>query len=69
MEVPEIVIVVEGGLVSSVATANDKLTYRIIDLDALKVDPGHSIEDLEADETNINVENYTAGVTKQTDQR
>ncbi len=60
MEEPEIVIVIEGGLVSAVATTKDKLTYRIVDLDATKVqDPEDSgITDLKADVTRINVEEY-----------
>ncbi len=60
MKGPEIVIVIEGGLVSAVATTKDKLTYRIVDLDVTKVqDPEDSgITDQEADATGINVKKY-----------
>ncbi len=66
MEEPEIVIVIEGGLVSAVATTKDKLTYRIVDLDVTKVqDPENSgITDQEADATGINVEEYTETTLK-----
>lgn len=60
MEGPEIVIVIEGGLVSAVATTKDKLTYRIVDLDVAKVQDSEDsgITDQEADATKINVEKY-----------
>jgi hypothetical protein len=61
VEGSEIVIVIEGGLVSAVATVNDKLTYRIVDLDITKVQnqEDSGITDQEADATEINVEEYT----------
>ncbi len=66
MEGPEIVIVIEGGLVSAVATTKDKLTYRIIDLDVTKVQDleDSGITDQEADATGINVEKYTETTLK-----
>jgi hypothetical protein len=66
VEEPEIVIVIEGGLVSAVATTKDKLTYRIVDLDVTKVqDPEDSgITDQEADATEIDIEEYTETALK-----
>ncbi len=37
MERPELVIVVEGGVVITVATAKSPINYRIIDLDEYQV--------------------------------
>jgi hypothetical protein len=65
VEEPEIVIVIEGGIVQAVATVNKQLTYRIIDLDTIKTgDQG--VTDEEADATGIDVEEYTKGMTKET---
>ncbi len=67
VEEPEIVIVIEGGVVSAVGTKKRNLTYRVIDLDARKVGEC-GIEDMEADEVGIDVEEYTKGMTKETGQ-
>lgn len=63
MEEPEIVIVIEDGIIAAVGTTKDKLVYRIIDLDARKVGET-GIEDMEADEAGINVEEYTTEMAK-----
>ena len=65
MKEPEIVIVIEGGVVIAVGTTKDSLEYRVIDLDARKVGE-HGIEDMEADATGIDVEEYTKEMSKET---
>ncbi len=50
---PDIVIVIEKGVVAAVATAGKPVTYRIIDLDVREV------MDLEPDACNIDMEAYT----------
>ena len=63
MEEPEIVI--EGGIVVAIGTTKESLTYRVIDIDARKVGEC-GVEDMEADATCIDVEEYTQGMTKET---
>ena len=55
---PELIICVEGGVITHVATANDYLKYRIIDFDELKVGARH-VFDRYADETLIEIEEHT----------
>jgi len=50
---PDIVIVIEKGMVAAMATAGRPMTYRIIDLD-VKV-----IMDLQPDASNVDMEKYT----------
>lgn len=61
---PEIAILVEGGMVVSVATAQEQFTYRIIDLDACRVG-SKEVRDLEADTTNTDIEEYTDMVLRE----
>lgn len=68
MKEQEIVIVIEGGVVSAVATTKESLTYRIIDLDTREEGSRASVEDMEADATAIDVEEYTKGMTMETGQ-
>ncbi len=65
MEEPEIVIVIEKGVVCAVATSKAELTYRVIDLDVREEGRRASVEDMETDATDINVEEYTQGITKE----
>ena len=55
---PEIIIVVEGGVVQCVATTRPQLTYRLIDLDD-EAEESALKRDYEADDVNINLEEYT----------
>ncbi len=66
MEEPEIVIVIEKGVVCAVATSKAELTYRVIDLDVREEGRRASVEDMEADATGINVEEYTQEMTEET---
>lgn len=61
MQEPEIVIVVESGMVTAVATTKESLVYRVIDLDAYHQDP--TMSDMEADATGIDIEEYTKEAT------
>lgn len=56
---PEVVIVVEKGVVVAVGTVHELLSYRLIDLDCEKTD---RVKDYEADATSINVKEYTREV-------
>lgn len=57
MKEPEIVIVIEGGLIVAVGTKNPALVYRIINKDIEENEPKYTDE--EADATGIDVEEYT----------
>ncbi len=59
---PEIVIVVEGGAVTAVATKGPGFPYRIIDLDSIKCGDSESGEDCEPEATRIDVEEYTKDI-------
>ncbi len=56
---PEVVIIVEGGIVTAVATKGKGFPYRIIDLDAIKNGEQSFGEDCEPDATGIDVEEYS----------
>lgn len=64
MEEPEIAIVVEGGMVVSVATTKESLMYRIIDMDVCRQDSG-GVGDMKAGATNIDLEEYTDEMLKE----
>jgi hypothetical protein len=61
MNEPEIVIVIDGGfVVTTAATKGSGITYRVIDIDALKVgDNEPPYTDYAFDTQNVNVEEYT----------
>ncbi|NJD75742.1 MAG: hypothetical protein FIB08_01415 [Candidatus Methanoperedens sp.] len=59
---PEVVIVVEGGVVTAVATRGPGFPYRIIDIDAIKCGDRSSGEDCEPDATGIDVEEYSKDI-------
>jgi hypothetical protein len=56
---PEVVIVVEGGVVTAVATKGPGFPYRIIDIDAIKSGEQSFGVDCVPDATGINVEEYS----------
>ncbi|MDD5615022.1 MAG: hypothetical protein PHH85_02335 [Candidatus Methanoperedens sp.] len=64
MSDPKVVIVVEGGVVTNVATSLPELTYRIIDIDAIKSGEQSFGVDLEPDAVGINVEKYSEEIIK-----
>ena len=60
MAEPEIVIVIEGGVVTAAATKGPGIMYRVIDIDAIKVgDNEPQYTDYVFDAENVNVEEYT----------
>ena len=60
MKEPEIVIVIEGGVVTAAATKGSGITYRVIDVDLIKVgDNKPQYTDYAFDAQNVNVEEYT----------
>lgn len=59
---PEVVIVVEGGVVTAVATKGPGFPYRIIDIDAIKCGDRDSGDDYEPDATGINTEEYSRNI-------
>jgi hypothetical protein len=60
MKEPEIVIVIEGGVVTAAATKGSGITYRVIDVDLIKVgDNKPPYTDYAFDTQNIIVEEYT----------
>ena len=61
---PEIAIVVEGGVISAIATNRKGITCRIIDLDNIKVDPEASWVDVEPDATCIDIEEYSRDIIR-----
>jgi hypothetical protein len=65
MAEPEIVIVIEGGVVTAAATKGSGVTYRVIDIDAIKVgDNEPQYTDYAFDTENVNVEEYTKEILK-----
>ncbi len=57
---PQMAIVLEGGIITTVATKGPGFTYRIIDIDALKSgEPGY-MQDEKPDETNVDIEMFSA---------
>jgi hypothetical protein len=65
MAEPEIVIVLEGGVVTAAATKGSGITYRVIDIDAIKVgDNEPPYTDYVFDAQNVNVEEYTKDILK-----
>ena len=65
MAEPEIVIVIEGGVVTATATKGSGITYRVIDIDAIKVgDNEPPYTDYAFDTENVNVEEYTKEILK-----
>jgi hypothetical protein len=63
---PEIVIVIERGIVSAVATAGSGLRYRVIDIDNIKSgDVGTpTYTDYVPDAENVDIEQYTRDILK-----
>jgi hypothetical protein len=59
---PEVVIVIEGGVVTNVATKGPGFPYRIIDIDAIKSGEQSFGEDCEPDATGIDVEEYSKSI-------
>jgi hypothetical protein len=60
MAEPEILIVIEGGVVTAAATKGSGITYRVIDVDLIKVgDNKPPYTDYAFDAENVNVEEYT----------
>ena len=65
MKEPEIVIVIEGGVVTAAATKETGIMYRVIDIDAIKVgDNEPPYTDYAFDTENVNVEEYTKEILK-----
>lgn len=58
---PEIVIVIERGIVSAVATAGSGMKYRVIDIDNIKSgdEDTPSYTDYVPDVENVDIEQYT----------
>jgi hypothetical protein len=62
---PEIVIVIEGGTVINVATAGSDKTYRIIDIDLIKVgDNEPAYTDNVPDVENADIDQFTKDILK-----
>ncbi|MDP3105477.1 MAG: hypothetical protein Q8M95_12835 [Candidatus Methanoperedens sp.] len=65
MKEPEIVIVIEGGTVANVATAGSGITYRIIDMDLIKVgDNEPAYTDNVPDVENADIDRFTKDILK-----
>jgi hypothetical protein len=65
MAQPEIVIVIEGGVVAAAATKGSGITYRVIDIDAIKVgDNEPAYTDYAFDVENADTEQYTKEILK-----
>lgn len=65
MEEPTIVIVIEGGVVTTVATAGSGMSYRIIDIDAIKSgDSAPGYTDYVPDTENADIEQFTKDILK-----
>ena len=65
MAEPEIVIVIEGGTVINVATAGSGITYRIIDIDLIKVgDNEPAYTDNVPDVENADIDRFTKDILK-----
>ncbi len=59
---PEIAIVIEGGCISTIATAGQGMIVRVIDLDMKAVGEPPAINDCEPDVVNVDIEQYTKEV-------
>ncbi len=60
---PTIVIVIESGIVTTVATAGSGMTYRIIDIDAIKSgDNAPEYTDYMPDTENADIEQFTKDI-------
>ncbi|MFZ2411579.1 MAG: hypothetical protein WAW23_08420 [Candidatus Methanoperedens sp.] len=65
MEKPTIVIVIEGGVVVNVATADSNVIYRIIDIDAIKSDENApEYTDYVPDTENADIEQVTKDILR-----
>ena len=66
MKEPEIVIVIEGGIVTVVATTGSGMTYRVIDIDAIKSGDEDTPDytDYVPDVENVDIEQYTRDILK-----
>ena len=65
MKKPEIVIVIEGGTVINVATAGSGITYRIIDIDLIKVgDNEPAYTDNVPDVEDADIDRFTKEILK-----
>lgn len=65
MKEPEIVIVIEGGTVINVATAGSGITYRIIDIDLIKVgDNEPAYTDNVPDVEDADIDRFTKDILK-----
>lgn len=65
MKKPEIVIVIEGGTVINVATAGSGITYRIIDIDLIKVgDNEPAYTDNVPDVEDADIDRFTKDILK-----
>jgi hypothetical protein len=65
MKEPEIVIVIEGGIVTTVATAGSGMTYRVTDIDAIKSgDNAPEYTDYVPDVENADIEQFTKDILK-----
>jgi hypothetical protein len=65
MEEPEIIITIEGGVITNTATKGSRTMYRVIDVDAIKIgekEPPYT--DYAFDAENVNVEKYTKDILK-----
>lgn len=63
MNEPQVIIVVEDGIVTHIATSLPDLTCRIIDIDAIKAG-GHGPADYAPDAVSIDMEEQTATLMK-----
>jgi hypothetical protein len=65
VEEPKIVIVIEGGIVTTLAAAGSGMTYRIIDIDAIKSgDDAPEYTDYVPDVENADIEQFTKDILK-----
>ncbi len=65
LEKPTIAIVIEGGVVTTVATVNSGVSYRVIDIDAIKSDENApDYTDYVPDTENANIEQFTKEILK-----
>ncbi len=68
MEEPEVIITIEGGVVTNAATKGSGILYRIIDIDAIKSSETEKdgvleeYKDYAPDEENVDVEQYTKDI-------
>jgi hypothetical protein len=65
MEEPTIAIVIEGGIVTTVATAGSGVTYRVIDIDTIKSDEdAPKYTDYVPDAEGVDIEQFTKDILK-----